>query len=579
MVFIVRAGIQITVTKCLGAITMAKHASEAESRRRNAYLEALSHIQSDIANQQTLDRILDKVIQSVIDILGEAGCAIFLLEPVGQTLTCRASKGILCSEYDRATLNGKQSLAEHVLQTRKIEAIADYRNDSSQCLLTLENGRIPGAAAAAPIIVGHDRIIGALVAYSEEPRDLEEEELGTLSTLAESVGVSVVNSDSSAECERQRTWVDAVLRAVPSAILISRKPQDRLELANEAAEELLGQKLETGTPLTEIPKKYGIFELNGSPIAIDRFPLYRASAYGKASDLVEMLVIRPDGERRIIQGNAVPMYDRSGNVSGAVAELEDITRLKSTQTALKKALSKQRYLADTLQKALIPNFPERTGGLLIGRAYAGAFAEDYMGGDFFDVFYPNAEQVSIAVGDVSGKGVTAAVLTALVRYTLRAYGYEDASPKRLIEKLNDVVASEVSPDEFATVFYGLWDVKLHSLGFVNAGHEPPLYLASSESEAKELPLSGLPVGAVSGALYREHSLRLSSGDRLLLYTDGVTEARGDKDFFGVPALKDFFAANRRASPGEFTAQLMDHLRSYSNGHLRDDVAILLISVS
>ena len=552
-----------------------------ESKRRIGYLETLSRIQMEIASQQSLDQILDIVMQSAIIslLLGEAACAVLLLDPDGQTLTCRACKGIPCSEYDKGAPSGKQSLAERVLQTKKMVVISATRNESDLYLPTLENGRLPGAAATAPILVGQDRLVGVLEVYSVEPRTFDEEEVYSLGVLAGTVGVAVVHANTYAEAGKQRTWLDAVLRAVPSAVLISQKPGDRLALANKKAEELLGQTLEPETPLTEIPAKYGIFELDGSPIPIDRFPLYRASGYGKATDLIEMMIIRPDGERRIVQGNALPMYDESGNISGSVGELEDITRLKAMQEDLEKALSKEHYLAETIQKALIPDIPEVTDGLIIGKTYAPAFAEDRMGGDFFDVFSPNAQQVSLVIGDVSGKGVKAAVLTSIVRRTIRAYSYEDPSPKHLIEKLNDVVASEVAPEEFATLFYGLWDMKQHSLSFVNAGHEPPLYLASSESEAKELPSSGIPIGALHGELYSEHSLKLSSGDRLLLYTDGVTEARGDKDFFGLEAVKDFFVANRHLSPSEFTAQLMDRLKEYSNDHLRDDVAVLLISAS
>ena len=554
-------------------------ASAVESRRHIAYLKALSQIQTEIASQRSLNQVLDKVIQSAIDILGKAACAVLLLDPDGQTLTCRASKGVLCSEYDKAPPNGKQSLAERVLQTKKTVAIDDCRNESTLRLPTLENGRLPEAATAAPILVEQDRLVGVLEVYSDEPRTLNEEELQCLNTLAGSVGISVVNSNVRAELRKQRTWLDAVLRAIPSAILISQKPGDRLALANKRAEELFGKKLELGVPLTEMPAKYGIFEPDGSPIPIDRFPLYRASAHGEPSDLIEMMIISPDGGRRIVQGNAQPMYDESGNVSGTVGELEDITHLKAIQADLEKALGKEHYLAETLQKALIPDIPACTDGLMIGGAYAPAFSEDLMGGDFFDVFRPNAEQVSIVIGDVSGKGVRAAVITAVVKNTLRAYSYQDPSAKHLIEKLNDVVASEVAPEEFVTLFYGLWDLKQQSLSFVNAGHELPLYLACSESEAREFWASGIPVGALPGTLYREHSLRLGSGDRLLLYTDGVTETRGDKGFFGLEAVKDFFVAKRQESPSDFSTQLMDRLKEYSNDHLRDDVAVLLISAS
>jgi len=555
-----------------------KLASAVELNKHIAYLEALSEIQCEIARQRSLDQVLDKVIQSAIDILGEAACAVLLLDPDGQTFTCRASKGVLCSEYDKVA-SCKHSLAERVLQTQTIVEIKDCLNESALCLAPLENGRLPRAAAAAPILVEQDRIVGVLEVYSDEPRTLNEIELHCLNTLACSIGVSVVNTNVCAELIKQRTWLDAVLRAVPSAILISQKPGDRMALASKAAEKLFGNKLELGLPLIEMPAKFGIFELDGSTIPKDRFPLFRASAYGEPSDFVELMIVRPDGERRIVQGNATPMYDESGNISGAVAELEDITALKATQAALEKALAKEHYLAETLQKALIPDIPDCKDGLMIGKAYAPAFAEDRMGGDFFDVFTPNAEQVSIVIGDVSGKGVRAAVLTALVKHTLRAYSYEDPSPKRLIEKLNDVVSSQIAPDEFATLFYGLWDVKKQRLSFVNAGHEPPLYLAHSKSEAKELSVSGIPVGALPSTLYEEYSLRLSPQDRLLLYTDGVTEAKGDNDFFGLEAIKDFFEAKRHESPCEFSAHLIDRLKEYSNGNLRDDVAVLLFSAS
>ena len=554
-----------------------KSVFEVESKRRIAYLEALSQIQTEIASQRSLDEIFDRVIQAATDTLGSAASAVLLLEQDDQKFTCRAAKGVLCSEYDKEVPSGKKSMAERVLKTRKVVAIADCRKESALYLATLENGKLPGAAAAAPIFVEKNRVVGVLVVYSDKPRTFDEEELHSFNTLAASVGISVSNSVISTDLQKQRTWLDAVLKAVPSAVIISLKPGDRLELANDRAEELLGKKLELGTPLTDMPANYGIFELDGSPIPIDRFPLYRASAYGEPSDLIEMLIIKPNGERKVIQGNAIPMYDASGNVSGSVGELEDITRLKAVQSDLEKTLEKEHYLAETIQKALIPDIPECTHGLMIGKAYAAAFEEDYVGGDFFDVFSPNEEQVAIVIGDVSGKGVRAAVLTALVRHTLRAYSYDDPSPKHLIEKLNNVVASEVAPEEFITLFYGLWDMKQQSLTFVNAGHEPPLYLACSESEARELSVSGTPVGAFIGTLYMENSLKLSSEDRLLFYTDGVTEARVEKDFFGSEALKDFFVANRHASPSEFSTQLMNRLKEFSNDHLRDDLAILMIT--
>ncbi|MCL5103686.1 MAG: SpoIIE family protein phosphatase [Armatimonadetes bacterium] len=547
-----------------------------ESQRHIAYLEALSRIQREIASQQTLEAVLDTIVRSAIDTVGKAACAVLLLDPDEQTLTCKASKGVFCSESDKKFPHNMYSLTERVLQTKKMVMIADTRKESDLRLPILENGLSPGAAISSPILVGEDQVVGVLAVYFDEPHTLSEEELHWLNVIAGSVGVSVRNAETYSEVVKQRTWLDAVLRIVPSAVLISRKPGDRLTLANQKTEQLLGRKPNLGQPLMEMPAEYGISRPDGSPFLPDEFPLYRSSAHGETSDLVEMMVTRPYGERSFVQGSAAPIYDEKGSILGAVGELEDITFLKNVQETLEKALAKECYLYEILQKSLIPDIPDYKDGLMIGSAYSSAFAEDYMGGDFFDLFSLKPGQVSIVIGDVSGKGVRAAVLTALVKYTLRAYAYEDPSPRRLIEKLNDVVASETANDDFTTLFYGLWSAKEQSLAFVSAGHEPPLYIECSESGVKELSAVGIPLGVFPGVVYEEHDLRLSAGDRLLLYTDGVTEARRDKDFFGLEALKDFFVAKRHEFPSEFSAQLMDCLKEFSSGHLRDDVALMLI---
>jgi sigma-B regulation protein RsbU (phosphoserine phosphatase) len=209
-------------------------------------------------------------------------------------------------------------------------------------------------------------------------------------------------------------------------------------------------------------------------------------------------------------------------------------------------------------------------------SYHSAYAGAMVGGDFFDVIALGDGLTGLVIGDVSGKGIEASVRTALARYSLRAYAYMDPTPSSVMQSLNTAVYFQTRPDQFITLFYGLLNVKDGILCFVNAGHMPALYFDHQSHRVSELQVSGLPLGVLDGATYEQHVSGFKSGDRLLLYTDGVTEARGAAGFFGMDRLTDFFRAHVTETPEDFVAHLVATLKQWSDERLRDDVAILLI---
>lgn len=242
------------------------------------------------------------------------------------------------------------------------------------------------------------------------------------------------------------------------------------------------------------------------------------------------------------------------------------------------AYKREHFISETLQKALLSPAPEAVSGLEMAFAYHSAHTGALVGGDFFDVFTIHPGLIGVVIGDVSGKGVEAAVHTALAKYSLRAYAYEDPAPSSVLGKLNTTVYCQSEPDYFTTLFHGLLNVKERTFTFANAGHMPPLYLTYPSLELSELTVNGLPLGVLPETRYEQRAIEFRAGDRILFYTDGVTEARNGKGFYGKDNLMEFFRNRGLEPPSEFITHLTGTLEEWSGEHLRDDIAMLLVSM-
>lgn len=235
-----------------------------------------------------------------------------------------------------------------------------------------------------------------------------------------------------------------------------------------------------------------------------------------------------------------------------------------------------RALARTLQQTLIPPMLPRIEGLDVAAAYHPAGDGSEVGGDFYDVFQVGPDRWVLAIGDVCGKGVEAAVVTALARYTIRALAVsQDLRLDDLVHQLNDVVLQQGTERFLTAVVARLtregdgWDVEV-----VSGGHPPPLLVRDGRPEALSLP--GTLVGVVVDPDVEAHRLRLGPGDRLLLYTDGVTEARGEGGFFGDRRL--LTAAGRPGSAADLVDGLLAEVLDFQENLASDDIAVLAVRV-
>jgi sigma-B regulation protein RsbU (phosphoserine phosphatase) len=200
-----------------------------------------------------------------------------------------------------------------------------------------------------------------------------------------------------------------------------------------------------------------------------------------------------------------------------------------------------------------------------------------VGGDYFDVLTLGPDRLGICIADVSGKGITAAMLMANLQAAVRAFAPGSTGPGALCCKLNEVLCGSIAPGKFVTLFYGVIDSERLMLHFENAGHSSPIVLRGDE--ATILTEGGTVLGLFPKSAYEDRQFALRPGDCLLLTTDGVTEAADelDEEFGNDRVIASARAARSLGAQGIRTRILGDVTR-FCNGNFLDDASLMVVTV-
>jgi sigma-B regulation protein RsbU (phosphoserine phosphatase) len=242
-----------------------------------------------------------------------------------------------------------------------------------------------------------------------------------------------------------------------------------------------------------------------------------------------------------------------------------------------------QVFAHTLQRSLLPPLLSPPEGMEAAAHYHAASADD-VGGDFYDLFPLAHDKWAFFIGDVSGKGAGAAAVTSLTRYTLRAAAAFDADPVVVLQNLHTVLSQEFrdTVNQFATVIFGILTPR--DAGFevqlASGGHLPPLVLGADGDAHYVDTVGGHPVGIPMEPTFVAARITLGPGDTLVMYTDGLTEARvgtGAERYDYHGALLEFAAERAPATASAMVTAIQSLLDGFGSG-LEDDVAILALGV-
>ncbi len=245
----------------------------------------------------------------------------------------------------------------------------------------------------------------------------------------------------------------------------------------------------------------------------------------------------------------------------------------------RERLKKELEIAAKVQLSLLPKEEPNVPGYDISAVSIPAVEA---GGDYFDFVKLSGNKLGIAIGDVSGKGVGAAIYMTLTKGILQAHAEEDASPKNVLAKVNRLLYKTIEKNSFVSMFYAILDVNNHQITYARAGHNPGI-LTSRESGGTKLLLSkGMALGLEEGSMFssnlNEETIEIKQGDVLVLYTDGFTEAMNkQQECFGDDKFIQLIEKNRNISSKELENLILQEVEEFVDGAPQhDDMTMVIV---
>lgn len=261
---------------------------------------------------------------------------------------------------------------------------------------------------------------------------------------------------------------------------------------------------------------------------------------------------------------------------GQIATATTIANIVGPVIATHMRAESQARSARMLQNILVPEVPMAIPGVDVAVKYQPAEEMGRIGGDFYDFIKFSDSEWSVIVGDVSGKGLSAAQHAATARYALRSYLFEYRATDQAMTLTNSAVATQLEGENFITVFCGVLNLNDCTLRYVRAGHPPAVIYNKMSGSVRHLAAPGVATGIASDEQYEEAVEKLSADDTLVIFTDGLTEARSGADVFGEQRLDEQVIRYAHLPVQLMAESIINEVTSFSGGRLTDDAALIVI---
>jgi serine phosphatase RsbU (regulator of sigma subunit) len=255
--------------------------------------------------------------------------------------------------------------------------------------------------------------------------------------------------------------------------------------------------------------------------------------------------------------------DAAASIAGQAALALDNARL----------YQQQKEFADSMQRALMPRRQPQAAGLDVGAVYASS-ARVEVGGDVYDFLELGDGRLAVVLGDVTGHGVDAAADMAMAKFVFRSLAREHPEPGDFLAAANEIVLEETGEGKFITMLYLTADGRKGELACASAGHPAPRVVRAGRSPVP-LGVRGLALGIAEEQSYDAEHFELEPGDAVVLYTDGLLEARRDGELYGEARLDAALVAHARLPAEQLAEALVEDCRAFA-GELADDCAVVVV---
>jgi serine phosphatase RsbU (regulator of sigma subunit)/uncharacterized protein YigA (DUF484 family) len=602
------------------ALRRSRRAAEVELALQRS--QTLVAVVSQAIAQLSLAHTLDTAVERVAELASSRRVAVYLREE--GRLVASASRGLAGPHAELA--QRLLELAVGPFRSRGFLFVEDLGTDPR--LAGLERVVAESGVRRAlfiPLFV-HDEAIGGLAVFRKRPRPYEEGEESLLLALSSQLAIAVQNARLH---ERAKELSEILERALANERRASRQLQGLYAVSQSFAE-----SLSLDATLEAVAR--AMVELLDADVAVIRMPDPRTEALTaravhvadpQAEEVVAALVARPQplaaplarrlarSRRAVLLGpgtispadvhRVLEPFLRQG-ASAAVLPLAtpgeflgtltlisfdperplepsglDAAMAVGAQAALAidnaRLYQQQKDFAESMQRSLLPRELPRVPGLEVGHVYQSSAQVD-VGGDLYDFAVLADGRLAVVIGDVLGKGITAAADMAMAKYSFRVLARREPEPAAFLASANAVACDEIEPGKFVTLLYVLVDAGRGEVAAASAGH-PPARIVDRSGNVTQLAGTGLPLGIEPGQSYEEERARLEPGSVVVLYTDGVVEARREGELYGEGRLDRLVAEGRAFSAQELAEKILADCRAFAGGELADDCAIVCLKLA
>jgi len=247
--------------------------------------------------------------------------------------------------------------------------------------------------------------------------------------------------------------------------------------------------------------------------------------------------------------------------------------LRTPQYLRGRYLESELLLAKRVQRDLQPQPHSLSADVEFA---ASAVAADHVGGDFYDIFEAAPGKTAIVLGDVSGKGVSAALLVSVLQGAIRSS--TSSRHESACDRINRMLCELTARARFATLFWGLFDAETGTLRYVNAGHAAPILIRHGQNRIERLDQGGPVLGLLPSARYSAGSVKIEGLDTLVLYSDGVNEAANEnEEEFGEDRVQEMISNSEEATPAELCDRIMSRVAAFASaGPTPDDRTLMVV---
>jgi GAF domain-containing protein len=612
----------------------------AESRELGFELDrtrALLAVVGEAIARLSLEHTLETALERLAELLGTDRVAVYLEQerPRGRNgaeeagLRTAAARGL--SGPHESVARGLLELALGPLRGRGVVEVEDIASEPLLADVAATAAEAEIATAFAVPLVVEELPIGLLAVYPRLPRGLTPNEAALVAALAAQLSVAVQNARLHEEATQLSRRLERTLalerdqaKRLQALYNISRSfaqslsqegTFDVLENTLDVLARSVVTLLEVDAAVIRMPDERGVdFVAHAVHVDDDRVDAAARALLTPPQPL-------PAAERRRLLESGEPVLldaRRAEELGGALALLAPFLAKGSTAAVIpiatsgellatltivslhperpvaadvvEKALSitgqaalaidnarlyaQQKEFADTMQRSLLPSEPPQLPGLELGDVYESS-ARVEVGGDVYDYLVLEDGRLAVVLGDVTGHGVQATADMAMAKFVFRSLAREHHDPGDFLAAANEVVASEIATGKFITMVEVVIDPERGEVACACGGHPPPR-LVLPDGTVHAIDAVGLALGIDAPQEYEPVTVAFPPGALVVLYTDGVVEARHDGELYGVARFDELLSASRHLPAAEVAQAALESCRGWTDGELADDFAVVVI---